>query len=357
MRKVILSFSFLLLSGLRLSPHKARRLAQSFNALPKNSEGRFLFLLNFRDREVWQILFFIEFQTVNQYYSSVKFLPKILIILGPTASGKSDLAVKLAKERNGEIISADSRQVYKGLNIGAGKITKKEMMGIPHHLLDVVSPKKVFTVSDYSYLAHKAIKDILSRGKLPIVCGGTGFYIDAILYGDFFASVPPNQPLRNKLSKLTTEELAKELSELDPDRFASVDTKNRIRLIRSLEIVLITGKPVPRIKKKPIYDAEKIGLLWPMKELDERIELRLDKRLAPRADGGMIQEVSDLRKKGLSWKRLYELGLEYRYISLYLKGELNYEEMREKLLTAIKQYARRQMTWFKRDKSINWIPR
>jgi tRNA dimethylallyltransferase len=278
-----------------------------------------------------------------------------MVILGPTASGKSDLAVKIALKRNGEIVSADSRQVYKGLDIGSGKITKKEMRGIPHHLLNVVSPNKVFTASDYSVLARNATQDILSRKKLPIICGGTGFYIDALLYGDSFASVPPNPVIRKKLEKLPTEELAKRLSELDPDRFSSIDVKNRVRLIRSLEIVLSTGKPVPKIRKRPLYDAEKIGILWPIKELDKRIEIRLDKRL----ESGMIEEVANLKSpphgKGLSWKRLYELGLEYRYISLYLKGELSYKEMRELLLTAIRQYAKRQMTWFKRDKEIKWI--
>lgn len=282
-------------------------------------------------------------------------MPKILVVLGPTASGKSDLAVKLALERNGEIISADSRQVYKGLDIGSGKITRAEMKGVPHHLLDVVSPNKVFTASDYSAAAKKAIEDIIARGKLPIICGGTGFYIDAVLYGDSFAPVPPNPAIRKKLEKLPTKKLAEKLSELDPERFSSIDVKNRVRLIRALEIVLSTGKPVPKIRKKPLYDAERIGILWPMEELDKRIEIRLDKRL----ESGMVDEVANLkfppRSKGLSWKRLYELGLEYRYISLYLKGELNYKEMRDLLLTATKQYARRQMTWFKRDKDIKWV--
>ncbi len=285
----------------------------------------------------------------------MNFLPKILVVLGPTASGKSDLAVKLAIERNGEIVSADSRQVYRGLDIGSGKITPEETKGVPHHLLDVASPRKVFSASDYAELARQAIGDILSRGKLPVICGGTGFYIDAVLYGDSFAPVPPNPEIRKKLEKLETEELAERLSELDPERFSSIDVKNRVRLIRALEIVLSTGKPVPKTKKKALYDAEKIGILWPMEKLDKRIELRLDKRLS----SGMIEEVADLKfpKKGegLSWKRLYELGLEYRYISLYLKGKLTREEMREQLLTAIRQYARRQMTWFKRDKEIKWV--
>ncbi len=285
-------------------------------------------------------------------------LPKILVVLGPTASGKSTLAVKLALQRNGEIISADSRQVYKGLDIGSGKITKEEMKGVPHHLLDVCSPHKVFTASDYAHLARKAINDILSRGKLPIVCGGTGFYIGAALYKNSFAPIKPNLAIRQKLNILATNKLAQKLEKLDPERFASIDIYNRPRLIRSLEIVLSTGKPVPKLKKIALYNAEKIGILWPLEELDKRIELRLDQRLSP-ITGGMINEITNLKfpkkGKGLSSQRLHDLGLEYRYISLFLDGKLDYETMRANLLTAIKQYARRQITWFKRDKEIRWI--
>lgn len=286
-------------------------------------------------------------------------LPKILVILGPTASGKSDLAVRLALQRNGEVISADSRQVYKGLDIGSGKITKREMRGIPHHLLSVVSPDKIFTASDYSFLARKIIDDILRRGKLPIVCGGTGFYIDALLYNHLIANCPRDTKIRKVLNKLTTQELSDKLAKLDPERFKNIDVQNRVRLIRAIEIVLSTGKPAPKINKKPLYDAEKIGILWPMEKLDERIQSRLDKRLDASGKFNMIEEVAKLafpeRGKGLSFKRLYELGLEYRYISLYLQGELDYQTMRAQLLTAIKQYARRQMTWFRKDRDIQWI--
>ncbi len=286
-------------------------------------------------------------------------LPKILIVLGSTASGKSDLAVRLAIKRNGEIVSADSRQVYKGLNIGSGKITKEEMRGIPHHLLDVASPNQIFTASDYARLARKAIDDILRRKKLPIICGGTGFYIDAMLYNNLLAPCPQNSKIRKELDQLQTQELSDKLLELDPVRYQKIDKQNRVRLIRAIEIVLLTGKPAPAINKQPIYDAEKIGILWPMEQLDKRIEFRLDKRLNAPGALNMIEEVARLKfpasGKGLSFKRLYDLGLEYRYISLYLKGDIDYQTMRAELLRAIKQYARRQMTWFKRDKSIQWI--
>ena len=285
-------------------------------------------------------------------------LPKILVVLGPTASGKSDLAVKLALQQNGEIISADSRQAYRGLDVGSGKITKEEMKGIPHHLLDVCSPHKVFTASDYARLARKAVNDILSRGKLPIICGGTGFYIDAAIYKNSFAPIKSNLIIRQKLNALTTDKLAQKLAKLDPERFTNIDKYNRHRLIRALEIVLSTGKPVPKLKKIALYNAEKISILWPLEELDKRIELRLDQRLSP-ITGGLIDEVARLKSsekgKGLSPQRLYDLGLEYRYVSLFLDGKLDYETMRANLLTAIKQYARRQITWFKRDKEIQWI--
>jgi tRNA dimethylallyltransferase len=229
----------------------------------------------------------------------VNFLPKILVVLGPTASGKSDLAVKLAIERNGEIVSADSRQVYRGLDIGSGKITPEETKGVPHHLLDVASPRKVFSASDYAELARQAIGDILSRGKLPVICGGTGFYIDAVLYGDSFAPVPPNPEIRKKTGKTRDGRIGGRLSELDPERFSSIDVKNGVRLIRALEIVLSTGSPSRKQKRRLYMTAKKIGILWPMEKLDKRIELRLDKRLS----SGMIEEVADLKfpkRKGLS---------------------------------------------------------
>src|SRR3989344_1677449 len=187
--------------------------------------------------------------------------PKIIVILGQTASGKSELAVKLAKKINGEIISADSRQVYKGLNIGSGKITKKEMRGIRHHLLDVTNPKRTFTVSQYQKLAKKAIQKILNKGKTPIICGGTGLYIDALIYDYYLPEVAPQLKLRKKLEKLSTEELFKKLQKLDFHRAKNIDKNNRRRLIRALEIVLITGKTVPKLKERESgFDVLKIGI-------------------------------------------------------------------------------------------------
>ena len=169
--------------------------------------------------------------------------PKILVILGPTASGKSDLAVELSKIFNGEVISADSRQVYKGLDIGSGKITKKEMRGVPHYLLDVCSPKKIFSVAEYKKLADEKITNILKRNKLPIICGGTGFYIDAVVQNITLPEVSPNPELRKKLEGKNLEELQTILKQLDLERYETVDTKNKIRLIEQLLWIL-------KLKKK-----------------------------------------------------------------------------------------------------------
>lgn len=276
--------------------------------------------------------------------------PKIIVILGQTSTGKSDFAVRIAQKIKGEIISADSRQVYKGMNLGTGKITKREMKGIPHHLLDIISPKKVFSVSDYKKLAENKIKEILARGRVPILCGGTGFYIDAIVHGMEFPTVKPNEVLRKKLSKLSQEELLKYLVKLDKDRAKSIDINNRVRLIRAIEIAKALGK-VPKIKSEDRYNVLKIGLALPDKILRERIMARLLSRIKK----GMISEVKDLHSKGVYWKRMEMLGLEYRYCTMYLQGKISKNEMIEKLNTEIWHYAKRQNTWFKRDKNTIWI--
>lgn len=276
--------------------------------------------------------------------------PKILVILGPTASGKSDLAVNLARKFNGEIISADSRQVYKGMNIGTGKITKKEMLGVPHHLLDIENPKKIFTVSKFKELAKEKIEEIFKKGKLPIICGGTGFYIQAIVDNISLPEVPPNYKLRKELEKKSTIELFETLKKLDPKRANDVDNKNPHRLIRAIEIAKSLGK-VPELKKDERYQTLQIGIETEDKTLKEKIE----KRLIARIKKGMISEAKKLHLKGLSWKRMEELGLEYKYLSYFLQNRITKEEMVSQLSSAIWQYAKRQKTWFKRDKRIHWF--
>ncbi len=276
---------------------------------------------------------------------------KLLAIVGPNASGKSDLAVKLAKKFNGEVVSADSRQVYKGMDIGTGKITKEEMQGVPHHLLDVASPKRRFSVAQFQKKAIETIKKIQKRGKLPILCGGTGFYIQAVVDGIVIPEVKPDWALRKKLEKKSCDQLYQELQKLDPRRVKTIDRKNKRRLIRAVEIVLKTKKEVPPLKKRVMFNTLIIGIKRDKEELQKRIKKRLLRRLKQ----GMIEEVKNLHKSGVSWKRLEELGLEYRYIAFYLQKKLDYKEMVAQLQKAIENYAKRQMTWFKKDKRIFWV--
>ena len=277
--------------------------------------------------------------------------PKIIVILGPTATGKSGLSVKIAKKFNGEIISADSRQVYKGMNLGSGKITKKEMGSVPHYLLDVVKPNTRFSVAEYKKLAEKSIEKILSKGKLPIICGGTGFYIDSIVKNIDLPEVPPNQKLRKILEKKSVESLFKMLKKLSPSRAKSIDKHNKVRLIRAIEIAKALGK-VPKIKELPSkYDFIFIGLDLPDKELKNKIAIRLLARIR----AGMINEIKNLHKEGVSWKRLESFGLEYRQTALYLQGKISKDEMTENLKKEIWQFAKRQRTWFKRNKDIKWF--
>lgn len=276
--------------------------------------------------------------------------PRILVILGPTASGKSDIAVALAKKLNGEVVSADSRQIYKGLDIGTGKITKKEMGGVPHYLLDVASPVKYFSVTEFQVKAYKAIDNILKRGKLPILCGGTGFYIQSIVDGLIFPEAKVDMKLRAKLSKMSADSLFALLEKLDKKRASEIDPRNKVRVIRAIEIIQMFGK-VPKIEARPQYKAFQIGIKWSDKRTIERIAIRLEKRLKI----GMLKEAELLHKKGLSWKRMEALGLEYRYMAYHLQKKISYDEMVRQLNTASRQYAKRQMTWFKRDGRIAWF--
>jgi tRNA dimethylallyltransferase len=274
---------------------------------------------------------------------------KIIVVVGSNASGKSELGVKLAKKYNWEIISADSRQVYKGLDIGSGKITKKEMRGVPHHCIDIANPKKQFSAADFRDCAQSAICNILARCKTPIIVGGTGFYIDVALGRIKLAGVPPNNELRKKLSKKTAEQLLAMLKKLDPERAKTIEQKNPRRLIRAIEIVV--GKPnLSHLAALPPSEIVWIGIKRSPEELKKRIHTRLQKRTT-----GIVKEIKSLRKNGLTWKRMDELGLEYRYFSYYVRGKITKEEMLEKLEREINKYAKRQMTWFKRNKKISWI--
>jgi len=275
---------------------------------------------------------------------------KLIVIVGPTASGKSDLAVAIARRLGGEVVSADSRQVYRGLDIGSGKITKREMEGVKHHLLDVASPKRVFTVAQYQKLATRAIQQIWRRGKVAILVGGTGFYIQAVVDGLILPVVPPNQKLRKELNSKTPAELFKLLKKLDPKRARGIDRHNPRRLIRAIEIAQALGR-VPGLQVKPLgAKILMIGLNPDLADLKKKINVRLAKRLKQ----GMLAEVKKLRGSGLSWRKLEDFGLEYRYLAQYLQGKISRPEMIIKLASEIYNYAKRQFTWFKRDKRIIW---
>ncbi len=275
-------------------------------------------------------------------------MKKVFVILGQTATGKSNLAVKIAlrlrsgpsaQKRGGEIISADSRQVYKNLDIGTEKITKKEMRGIPHHLLDVANPKKKFTVVEYQKKAIYAIAEIIKKGKTPIICGGTGFYIDAITKGIVFPEVPPNQKLRKALLQRETTALFCELQKLDPVRARNIDKNNKVRIIRAIEIAKALGKVPPVTKIKSPYKFIKIGLYLPPEKLEKKVKLRVKKMFT----AGLLSETKKLKTSSITNKRLKELGFEYDNPTY------------EKVVSETLKYAKRQMTWFKRDKSIKWF--
>jgi len=270
--------------------------------------------------------------------------PKIIVICGPTATGKSDYAVKLAKEINGEVISADSRQIYRGMDIGSGKITPKEMNGIPHYGLDIKNPHEDFSVVEFQEYAHNTISNIISRNKVPILCGGTGYFIDAVIHNTQFPAVVPNEKLRKELSIKTTQELFEILQSLDPGYAKIIDQYNPHRLIRAIEIATKLGSVPPLQTPKSRYNAEIIYIDKPDKELRQRIE----KRLVDRIGQGMIHEVQNLHDSGISWERLESFGLEYRYIAEFLQDKITKEKMIEEIKNKSWQYAKRQRTWFKK---------
>ncbi len=278
---------------------------------------------------------------------------KLLVVVGPTASGKSALAVKLAKRFHGEIISADSRQVYKGLNIGTGKITKKEMAGVPHYLLDVASPRRVFTVADFKRLAEKKIKEISRRGKLPILCGGTGLYIRFVTDDVVLPEVPPDKELRARLAKKTAAELAAMLKKMDPGRFKTIDAKNPVRLIRAIEIVNALGRvPMAKPAGHSLYDMEMIGLNPGTEKLKKLVSMRVKKMIRL----GLADEARQLLRSGVSAARMSDFGFEYRDALKYIQGGINSERgLASAIAGDTMQYAKRQMTWFRRDKRIVWV--
>ncbi len=304
---------------------------------------------------------------------------KIIAIVGPTASGKSALGVYLAQKLGGEIISADSRQVYRGLNIGTGKVTKREMGGIPHHLLDVANPKKQFSASDFEKAATRVISGLIYQAtpKLPIVVGGTGLYVDVLLGRVELPDVPPNPALRAALEKKSVEHLFAMLKKKDPMRAKTIEPKHKRRLIRALEIAsgqsksILVGalerdgaKPEQFSSKKIAYPERIVfvqpEVLWLGLDPGEKIlKKNIHSRLLARMRAGMVAEAQKLHNppagRGLSYKRMHELGLEYKFLGLYLEEKITKNELLEQLERAIYKYAKRQKTWFKRNKDILWV--
>lgn len=356
----------------------------------------------------------------------------IIVIVGPTSSGKSDFAVEIAKKENGEIISADSRQIHKDMNLGTGKVegewqdklqitnfkfqTKSKFQNtnhkipllptlklrktgnpplqkgennrrvfvyknIPHYLIDFISPKDEYNVSHFKKDAEGLIRKIASRGKTPIVCGGTGFWVRSLVFDEKFPKVKPNEKLRSMLRNKTTGELFEELKKLDSKRARKIDKKNRQRLIRAIEIASELGE-VPEVEKmdyeiintppqsSPILGGEgnkwvvrlkKENEVWNFQQivLDvkmEDLENKIKKRLEQRFLDGMIKEVENLKEKyNLSWEKIQSFGLAYYWIPLYLQDKISKDELEKRVYFAERQYAKRQLTWLKKQEGLNWI--
>jgi tRNA dimethylallyltransferase len=283
-------------------------------------------------------------------------LPKLIVLLGPTASGKSGSGIALAQQFQGEIISADSRQVYRGLDIGTAKVTPEEQTLIPHQVLDVNDPREVYTVAQFQQDAIRAINGILKRGHQPFLVGGSPHYIQAVVDNLDIPHIEPQPELRAQLEKRPLPELLAQLEELDSRSAATIDRNNPRRVIRALEVCLISGKPFSQQRKmaEPLYQFLVLGIEWPREELYHRIDTRVDERMQQ----GMVQEVQGLLDAGISHERLEALGLEYRYITRLLRGEFkNEEEMVQRLKYAIHDFTRRQLTWFRKDTRILWVER
>lgn len=286
----------------------------------------------------------------------------LLVILGPTASGKTRLAAQLANEINSEIISADSRQVYIGLNIGTGKDIQEFMVNgkmVPHHLIDVVDPQDEYSVFEYQRMFFKLFHDIRARGVIPIMVGGTGLYIESVIMDYQMPEVPQNDQLRNRLMRMNLDELAERLIQTNPSIHNTTDLLDRNRLIRAIEIAEFTRSNSLSenfaMTEKPIIKPFIFGIRWERNLLRKRITERLIKRF----DEGMVAEVDGLHQNGIPWDKFDYWGLEYRYISRYLQGKIEYNRMFKELNTKIHQYAKRQETWFRRMEKkgaiIHWI--
>ncbi|MFT5831955.1 MAG: tRNA dimethylallyltransferase [Candidatus Paceibacteria bacterium] len=277
--------------------------------------------------------------------------PKIIAIVGPTAAGKTSLSITIAKHVHGEVISADSRQVYEGMDIGTSKVTEAEMDGVSHHLLDIAKPMEVYTAADFTRDANRAIADITSRGKTPIIAGGTFFYLDLLRGKMQAAPVEPDQELRTKLEKYSNEELLQLLETKDARRASAVDPHNRRRLIRSLEIIETLGSVPPVVPVESDYDWLIFGVTREKEELRERFRTRAALWLTD----GFQNEVERLLEEGVTRARFQEMGFEYTLMLQLIDKELTETEFVDRFEEKNWQYAKRQLTWLRKDNSIIWV--
>lgn len=280
----------------------------------------------------------------------------LFILIGPTAIGKTDLSIKLAQMMNGEIISADSMQIYKYMNIGSAKVTKEEMQEVPHHLIDNVYPDEDFTVANYKNHATTLISNINKEGRLPIIAGGTGLYINSIVYNLQFTEVPPNESIRNQLELLSNEDLYKELENIDNTSANKLNVNDRKRVIRALEIYKSTGKTMSEYNKdfrmeNQDYNLVMIGLNMDRARLYDRINRRVDIMI----NSGLIDEVKGLLEMGYNKNLVSMQGIGYKEIIMYLEEEISLDESIALIKQKSRNYAKRQLTWFRRDERIKWM--
>ena len=291
---------------------------------------------------------------------------KILVIVGPTASGKTRMAVELAKAHNGEVVSADSMQIYRRMDIGTAKPTAEEMDGVPHHMIDVADPEEDFSVARYVELASACVDDILSRGKLPIVAGGTGLYVDSLLSGRTFAAFSPDSSLRKELEEELAERggeaMLEELSRVDPEAAARLHPNDHKRIVRALEVYRSTGKTISEHNREtqalpPRYEALTIGL-----NFQDRADLwaRIDARVDQMAADGLEREVRELlsfeaaiREMAARCTAMQAIG--YKEFVAAVEGDMTWREAEELVKLRSRQYAKRQLTWFRRNPAVHWL--
>lgn len=287
--------------------------------------------------------------------------PKILVIVGPTASGKTRMAVELAQRHNGEVISADSMQIYRTMDIGTAKPTKEEMGGVPHHMIDVADPEEDFSVARYVEMAARCVDDVLARGKLPIVAGGTGLYIDSLLSGRTFASFSPDSALRGELEQELAEKggqaMLEALAQMDPEAAQRLHPNDHKRIIRALEVYRSTGKTITQHNREtqaipPRYNALTIGLAFQDRQaMWRRIDQRVDEMVA----AGLEDEVRRLLTSGISPKCTAMQAIGYKEFTQALSGEMTWQEAADVVKLRSRQYAKRQLTWFGRNPNTRWV--